>query len=85
MMRSRCELPLTLTLSPQAGRGNVPRSTWAMTRRVVARPTLAGDGEVAATALLPVWTGRRCRQADEGRTEASSNKTSEGAIHVPRS
>lgn len=38
--------PLTLALSPQAGRGN-------------------RDG--AAMFLLPVRTGRRCRQADEGR------------------
>lgn len=48
-------LPLTLTLSPQAGRGDVPRST-----------SPRGDG-ISTGSLLPVLTGRRWRQPDEGR------------------
>ncbi|RVG14432.1 hypothetical protein CN135_21585 [Sinorhizobium meliloti] len=45
-------LPLTLTLSPLAGRGDVPHGRWGA----------SGCG----ISLLPVRTGRRCRQADEG-------------------
>ncbi|RWY84665.1 hypothetical protein EHI44_18630 [Rhizobium leguminosarum] len=51
---SRGWLPLTLTLSPLAGRGDVPCERSAR------------NGEVAAIPLRP--SGRRCRQADEGAT-----------------
>ncbi|NKK89847.1 hypothetical protein GFL95_00885 [Rhizobium leguminosarum bv. viciae] len=46
-----------LTLFPRAGRGDVPRET------------LARNGEVATDPFAP-FTGRRCRQADEGRSWA---------------
>ncbi|PST27375.1 hypothetical protein C7U60_02960 [Mesorhizobium plurifarium] len=49
-------LPLTLTLSPHAGRGDVPRDTQVKT---VAAALAAGPFSPPA--------GRRCRQADEGR------------------
>ncbi|PDV88765.1 hypothetical protein CO652_09325 [Rhizobium sp. H4] len=50
-----CRLPLTLALSPRAGRGDVPRE-----RSVGMR----------APRLVPFapQAGRRCRQADEGGT-----------------
>jgi hypothetical protein len=49
-------LPLTLTLSLQAGRGDA-----------IATPLDRGQ-EDAGIALLPVATGRRWRQPDEGQS-----------------
>jgi cytochrome c-type biogenesis protein CcmH len=48
------DLPLTLTLSPQAGRGDVPNATFL------------GTVEGAAYSFSPL-AGRRWRQPDEGR------------------
>ncbi|ATN35576.1 hypothetical protein ACO34A_17365 [Rhizobium sp. ACO-34A] len=47
-------LPLTLTLSPQAGRGDVAYSQLV-------------DGESGAANPFSPFTGRRWRQPDEGR------------------
>lgn len=55
--------PFTLTLSPQAGRGDLPRE---MAEK---------DGEVAAYHLCPVKAGRRCRQADEGFSLPQTTRT----------
>jgi cytochrome c-type biogenesis protein CcmH len=52
------ELPLTLTLSPQAGRGDVPDAT------------LLGPVDRAASFFSP-QAGRRWRQPDEGRWKAA--------------
>ncbi|RVN86239.1 hypothetical protein CN105_20140, partial [Sinorhizobium meliloti] len=49
-------LPLTLTLSPHAGRGDVPHDT----------PVKTVVAALAAGPFSPP-AGRRCRQADEGR------------------
>jgi hypothetical protein len=46
-------LPLTLTLSPQAGRGDVPDEQILFE-------------EAGATYPFAPLAGRRCRQADEG-------------------
>ncbi len=51
--RGSKRLPVTLTLSSQTGRGDVPCET------------LAGNEEVAAIPFAP-QARRRCRQADEG-------------------
>ncbi|THV16666.1 hypothetical protein E9677_01265 [Rhizobium rhizophilum] len=48
-------LPLTLTLSPQAGRGDVPQARTA-------------SGRNAAVFAFSPLAGRRCRQADEGQS-----------------
>ncbi|TBY51406.1 hypothetical protein E0H54_01725 [Rhizobium leguminosarum bv. viciae] len=56
-------LPLTLTLSPLAGRGDAPDEA------------LVRDGEVAACPLIPITTGRRWRQPDEGlATDATASQ-----------
>ncbi|QEE46744.1 hypothetical protein FVA81_19995 [Rhizobium sp. WL3] len=47
-------LPLTLALSPQAGRGDVPQAPKAL-------------GRNAAAFVFSPLAGRRCRQADEGQ------------------
>ncbi|NOV15824.1 hypothetical protein C6558_01440 [Ensifer sp. NM-2] len=49
--------PLTLTLSPQAGRGNVP---------CVDEASAAKGTRECGVSLLPVKTGRRWRQPNEG-------------------
>ena len=63
----RTGLPLTLTLSPQAGRG---------------------DGHGGAPRPFSPFTGRRCRQADEGRAlpllALSMNLPALEARHAPR-
>ncbi|PDT30425.1 hypothetical protein CO660_07010 [Rhizobium sp. L9] len=63
------KLPLTLTLSPPAGRGDVPRGR------------VSSEGG-AAYPFAPL-AGRRCRQADERHASRRPIlKSSGGAIHV---
>ncbi|RUM02539.1 hypothetical protein EFR84_20670 [Rhizobium chutanense] len=63
-------LPLTLTLSPPAGRGDVPYVMWRETERLRHVP-------------FAPFTGRRCRQADEGHAPGQATKESiGGANHV---
>ncbi|TCB02197.1 hypothetical protein E0H65_06685 [Rhizobium leguminosarum bv. viciae] len=70
MTRFSPTLPLTLTLSPLAGRGDVPCETWRGTERLRRIP------------FSPL-AGRRCRQADEGHApRRPTRKSIGGANHV---
>ncbi|NKJ98883.1 hypothetical protein GFL63_08700 [Rhizobium leguminosarum bv. viciae] len=63
------DLPLTLTLSPHAGRRDVPRETLARNGEVATDPFAPQAGLRRTgrdTWLDPGW----CRQADEGQTRA---------------
>ncbi|PND21329.1 hypothetical protein CN934_13040 [Ensifer sp. MMN_5] len=56
----RRDLPLTLTLSPRAGRGDVATET----------PAVMVANAATASPFSPP-AGRRCRQADEGHGETA--------------
>ncbi|SES36578.1 hypothetical protein SAMN03159406_03692 [Rhizobium sp. NFR03] len=68
-------LPLTLTLSPHAGRGDVACSPFLNTAAPRSR------------SLLPVETGRRWRQPDEGHLTGNtkSHPHRSGDPHASRS
>jgi hypothetical protein len=70
MMSLHRALPLTLTLSPHAGRGDVARLG-------------RGGSRICPS---PRWDGEKVPgRADEGQKPSSKIKSTEGAIHVPRS
>ncbi len=64
------DLPLTLTLSPQAGRGKVDIARLANQDPLSSNST-AWNGQSVTSGChespSPRMAGRRCRQADEGR------------------
>jgi hypothetical protein len=71
--------PLTLTLSPQAGRGDAI----AAARSGIS--AVAGRCDVAALPFSPP-AGRRSRQGDEGQTASLTNSSfKQEAHHAPRS
>ncbi|PYB74006.1 hypothetical protein DMY87_09840 [Rhizobium wuzhouense] len=72
--------PLTLTLSPQAGRGDAIAAAARSGISVV-----AGRCDVAALPFSPL-AGRRSRQGDEGQTASLTNSSfKQEALHAPRS
>jgi hypothetical protein len=72
-------IPLTLTLSPQAGRGDAIAAVRSCISAVV------GRSDVAALPFAPL-AGRRSRQGDEGQQTSPRNSSfKQEAIHAPRS
>ncbi|PZU86599.1 MAG: hypothetical protein DI528_08990 [Shinella sp.] len=70
----RQRLPLTLTLSPQAGRGNGDD--------VVCGPfRICGWNGAARLVAFSPQAGRRCRQADEGRPNVSPLQADDHLSH----